>query len=604
MNSELYDENNNFFPFQVDMNLFDSIDESVHNDLKKKSFGIIPFLFILLCITSFNQKSILDFENNNLKNYEESEKQNNESLRFLSKRRKREKIELNEDGLIMKDLFLNISKISYEGKWNSNTTHIGILSSGLFFMDISLNSYNLVSFKSRAIEGNYVDNWNVIYSNQEIYNLILIKKNNNTFNIKGDFRSSNNIGMIFDLNKRIRFCKTSLDIIIENITKIYGKINSDECNSLDISFSVEKRKEYAEYKIINIYCLIVSLLCLGSFLSSLWLIHLFNNSSDIYRDTFSLPTLLYNFIWNIFGFIIHIKIAVENFLYLYQFLIISLLFGLNFIFCDFKLLHLIWKDRYLKIMNNSRINDNFKKKLAFIHLFFYFIAFFSLFWINQLLFKPKYIIISIIMTWLPQIIYCSIYNINSFAPSFYILFLSANRLFIPCYFRGYQYNFYLISPNYKMVTKSFIIMILMIILMYSQKVFGTRWFLPLLNKYEKGFYLEKKELMKLMSDGKIKDDINECIICLNEININKINESMSTVLNDFDIIIKKNKEIDYWDEYGIFWKYFYFGKRKLNYYNKPYYLTYCNHLFHADCIDNWLNIKKECPICRKNINIE
>ena len=140
--------------------------------------------------------------------------------------------------------------------------------------------------------------------------------------------------------------------------------------------------------------------------------------------------------------------------------------------------------------------------------------------------------------------------------------------------------------------------------MYSQKVFGARWFLPLLNKDEKGFYLEKKELMKLISDGKIKDNINECIICFNEININKINESMSTVLNDFDIIIKKNKEIDYWDEYGIFWKYFYFGKRKLNYYNKPYYLTYCNHLFHADCIDNWLNIKKECPICRKNINIE
>ena len=208
------------------------------------------------------------------------------------------------------------------------------------------------------------------------------------------------------------------------------------------------------------------------------------------------------------------------------------------------------------------------------------------------------------MTWLPQIIYCSIYNINSFAPSFYILFLSANRLFIPCYFRGYQYNFYLISPNYKMVTKSFIIMILMIILMYSQKIFGTRWFLPLLNKYEKGFYLEKKELKKLISDGKIKENINECIICLNEININKINESMSTVLNDFDIIVKNNKEIDYWDEYGIFWKHFYFGKRKLNYYNKPYYLTYCNHLFHADCIDNWLNIKKECPICRKNINIE
>ena len=218
MNRELNNENNNFFPFQINYSN-ESNDESVHNDIKKKSFGIIPLLFILLCITSFNQKSILDFEKNITNIYEEPKKQNNESLRFLSKRKKREIIELNEDGLIMKNLFLNISKISYEGKWNSNSTYIGNLSSGLFFMDISLNSYNLVSFKSRAIEGNYVDNWNIIYSNQEIYNLKLIKKNNNTFNIKGDFRSSNNIGMIFDLYKRIRSCKTSLDITIENFTK-------------------------------------------------------------------------------------------------------------------------------------------------------------------------------------------------------------------------------------------------------------------------------------------------------------------------------------------------------------------------------------------------
>ena len=98
MNSELNDENNNFFPFQIHLNLNESIDENVHNDLNKKSIGIIPFLFILLFITSFNQKSILDFENNNfenntLKNYEESKIQNNESLRFLSKRKNREKVE-------------------------------------------------------------------------------------------------------------------------------------------------------------------------------------------------------------------------------------------------------------------------------------------------------------------------------------------------------------------------------------------------------------------------------------------------------------------------------------------------------------------------------
>ena len=29
---------------------------------------------------------------------------------------------------------------------------------------------------------------------------------------------------------------------------------------------------------------------------------------------------------------------------------------------------------------------------------------------------------------------------------------------------------------------------------------------------------------------------------------------------------------------------------------------HCNHIFHENCIEEWLQIKMECPICRKIIN--
>ena len=144
----------------------------------------------------------------------------------------------------------------------------------------------------------------------------------------------------------------------------------------------------------------------------------------------------------------------------------------------------------------------------------------------------------------------------------------------------------------------------MILLMYSQKIFGTRWFLSLFKNTNEGKYLDEKDLNELISKRNNKENIIECVICLKDINVDKLNESLSTVLNDFNILDKKNKGNDYWDDYGIFWKPFYFSKRKINYNNKPYFLSSCNHLFHSECIDNWLNVKRECPICRNNIYIE
>ena len=46
---------------------------------------------------------------------------------------------------------------------------------------------------------------------------------------------------------------------------------------------------------------------------------------------------------------------------------------------------------------------------------------------------------------------------------------------------------------------------------------------------------------------------------------------------------------------------FEFHTVKKNLYNKPFMKTPCGHVFHSDCLENWLNQKMECPSCRQEI---
>ena len=45
----------------------------------------------------------------------------------------------------------------------------------------------------------------------------------------------------------------------------------------------------------------------------------------------------------------------------------------------------------------------------------------------------------------------------------------------------------------------------------------------------------------------------------------------------------------------------YFYKPSSNTYNKLYMVTPCNHIFHSECLEKWLELKKECPNCRTSL---
>ena len=40
---------------------------------------------------------------------------------------------------------------------------------------------------------------------------------------------------------------------------------------------------------------------------------------------------------------------------------------------------------------------------------------------------------------------------------------------------------------------------------------------------------------------------------------------------------------------------------KKSYISKPYMITPCKHVFHTECLESWMNMKNECPYCRRPI---
>ncbi|EDO19362.1 hypothetical protein Kpol_1002p7 [Vanderwaltozyma polyspora DSM 70294] len=102
-----------------------------------------------------------------------------------------------------------------------------------------------------------------------------------------------------------------------------------------------------------------------------------------------------------------------------------------------------------------------------------------------------------------------------------------------------------------------------LLVLYSQEIFGSRWFLPKLVIPEGYSYHKAMSLQNLLEHGASSDHTVDCAICMSEVPV-YVDDVPTTHKVDLDSFM----------------------------------ITPCNHVFHTQCLENWMGYKLQCPVCR------
>jgi len=118
------------------------------------------------------------------------------------------------------------------------------------------------------------------------------------------------------------------------------------------------------------------------------------------------------------------------------------------------------------------------------------------------------------------------------------------------------------------------------------------------NKNNLKIHFSNKTKIRLVEEEEFEENKEE--------NNLSYNPGFSTSNNYYIYLVFKKIKLFFEDVLYVFnilfcKNFFTFYKRPLHSKGKPYMLTPCNHVFHYECLEKWLEYKKECPNCRKSM---
>eukprot|EP00173_Palmaria_palmata_P004850 Plantae.Rhodophyta-Palmaria_palmata.ctg7493.p1 GENE.Plantae.Rhodophyta-Palmaria_palmata.ctg7493~~Plantae.Rhodophyta-Palmaria_palmata.ctg7493.p1 ORF type:complete len:167 (+),score=14.32 Plantae.Rhodophyta-Palmaria_palmata.ctg7493:102-602(+) len=162
----------------------------------------------------------------------------------------------------------------------------------------------------------------------------------------------------------------------------------------------------------------------------------------------------------------------------------------------------------------------------------------------------------------------------------YILGMPSTRLMIPLYLYGCPRNFLHVQPQYGTAIGLVVWITFQACILLSQYKYGSRWFVP------KPFLPVKYDYFRVVStvgdDDGVEDagSSGDVYIAVHDETMALADEGRAIFPREVECCICMTP---------------------VDVVSSERMITPCQHMFHATCLEQWLNIKLECAVCRQTV---
>ncbi|KAH7429115.1 hypothetical protein KP509_09G031600 [Ceratopteris richardii] len=218
------------------------------------------------------------------------------------------------------------------------------------------------------------------------------------------------------------------------------------------------------------------------------------------------------------------------------------------IFSIFEMRYLlaIWKAR--RPLNSGEGWEAMRRELSVLYSRFYGVLLGGIFLMYEFHSMVRYIILLFYSFWIPQIVTNVVRDTRKPLHVHYILGITVTRMAIPLYTFGCPKNFMRVEADISWCIFLTAFLMLQAIILLLQNYFGACWFIP------RQLLPDKYSYFRRLSRENVSMD---CVICMTAVDLGqRASECM---------------------------------------------VTPCDHIFHAGCLQRWMDIKMECPTCRRTL---
>ncbi|KAF4733317.1 hypothetical protein FOZ62_026636, partial [Perkinsus olseni] len=257
--------------------------------------------------------------------------------------------------------------------------------------------------------------------------------------------------------------------------------------------------------------------------------------------------------------LIHLFLGLSAQFMFNTFSVVALFKFILFSMLEVRYLLLVWRSRRQNQFNEGGM-DSIRRELSWLYSRFYGTLLVGMVILYNFYQYLNVLIIIMQCYWVPQIIYDIVRGHKKPLSWRFIVGISVTRMIVPLYalacpytiFNNEVYPALPSAPNSAEATLIVCLQVAQVAVMWAQAKFGPRSFVPWIclphvyNYYRAVPAVHDEEL-----------GAPECVICMNDIDLSETHDPESRPV-----------------------------------------ITPCDHVFHAGCLEQWMDVKMECPTCR------